>query len=525
MTIHAGMVWPPPELAKVAEKTAEAQVWWAGSLDGLTDFYSNNTAGAGRRTLGQRGKDAYNAFHGRIASPTAQPLKRIHVPIAGDITKLSASALMSEPLTIVATEADAALQDTIDEIFNTPTFHSDLFAAAESCSALGGNFQRIVWDKELADHPWIDFVDADRAIPEYRWGRLVAVTFWSELDSSDDRVVWRHLERHEPGFIRHQLFCGTDRDLGSIQELDAHAATRDIEVDTEGDAISTGTDRLTAAYVPNVLPNPEWRHDPKLRYLGRSDLSSDVIPLFHALDEIKSSEMRDFRIGKARMFASESLLTNLGAGNGLMLPEDQEVFARIGNGIGSDGAMATMLEFVQPEIRVAEHSQGAENIVREILRRVGYSPLSFGMADEVAQTATEATGKQKLTVTTTLGKARHWGASLGPLATTLLHVDAHIFSGTAPSEDVEIEWPPFARDSDLERAMTVQALSVSGAMSTRSKVAYVNQDKDPDWIADEVKEIREEAGASVPEPDFGGGDNPPIPPEPPVDETDTDPEE
>ncbi|NMM84304.1 hypothetical protein B2J88_08015 [Rhodococcus sp. SRB_17] len=523
MTIVAGMVWPPPELAKVTEKTAEAQVWWAGSLDGLTDFYANNNAANGRRTLGQRGKDAYNAFHGRQASATAQPIKRIHVPIAGDITKLSASALMSEPLTMVATEADKALQDTIDAIFNTPTFHSDLFAAAESCSALGGNFQRIVWDQELADHPWIDFVDADRAIPEYRWGRLVAVTFWSELDGSDDRVVWRHLERHEPGKIVHQLFQGTSRDLGKLMALPDHPATEGITV-TADDYIETGTDRLTAGYVPNVLPNPEWRHDPKLKYLGRSDLSSDVIPLFHALDEVKSSEMRDFRIGKARMFASDSLLTNLGAGQGQMLPEDQEVFTRVGNGIGSDGNLEAMFQFHQPLIRVAEHSQGAENIIREILRRVGYSPLSFGMADEVAQTATEATGKQKLTVTTTLGKARHWGASLGPLATTLLHVDAHLFSGTKPTEDVEIEWPPFARDSDLERAMTVQALSIAGAMSTRSKVAYVNQDKDADWIDEEVDEIRKDSGMSVPEPDFGGGDRPPIPPEPPV-ETDTNPEE
>ncbi|NKR53031.1 hypothetical protein GS481_02445 [Rhodococcus hoagii] len=68
----------------------------------------------------------------------------------------------------------------------------------------------------IADNAWIDFVDADRAIPEFRWGRLVAVTFWSELTGGDGQEVWRHLERHEPGYIVHAVYKGTATSLGRI---------------------------------------------------------------------------------------------------------------------------------------------------------------------------------------------------------------------------------------------------------------------------------------------------------------------
>ncbi|MGA5527551.1 hypothetical protein, partial [Streptomyces pseudogriseolus] len=44
--------------------------------------------------------------------------------------------------------------------------------------------------------------------------------------------------------------------------------------------------------------------------------STDTIPLLHELDRIYSSLVRDFRIGQARMFASDDLLENLGAGKG-----------------------------------------------------------------------------------------------------------------------------------------------------------------------------------------------------------------
>ena len=57
--------------------------------------------------------------------------------------------------------------------------HSTLIEAAETCAALGGVFLRVVWDTDIQDRPWIDLVPPDAAVPEFKYGRLVAVTFWT----------------------------------------------------------------------------------------------------------------------------------------------------------------------------------------------------------------------------------------------------------------------------------------------------------------------------------------------------------
>ncbi|MFF8833784.1 hypothetical protein ACF08D_31260, partial [Streptomyces sp. NPDC015131] len=66
-------------------------------------------------------------------------------------------------------------------------------------------------------------------------------------------------------------------------------------------------------------------------------------------------------------------------GKGMALSEDREVFQAVGTGVGSTGTSMSMLQFHQPEIRVLQHDQGAEMLIREVLRKTGYSPVSFGM--------------------------------------------------------------------------------------------------------------------------------------------------
>lgn len=505
--IHRDMAWPPTKLAKITARTRESQVWWEGDTAKLEEFYRNASHTSPSGVI-PRAREGFKTFFWGKQDST-QSSKKLHAPIAADIAKLSASELFSDPLTIIDPGKNQAVQGRADLIFNTPTFHGDLFTAGESCSALMGNYQRVVWDDTTGiENAWIDFVDVDKAIPEYRWNRLVAVTFWSELAGSDDREVWRHLERYETGKIVHSLYKGTPTNLGKVIDLEAHPDTEGITLDgfdeETGGYVDLGVKELAARYVPNVLPDPEWRNDPTLRNLGKADIRHDLVPIFHSLDRIYSSLDRDFRVAAARMYASDDVLKNNGAGNGMSLSEEQEIFTKVSPGMNNDN-LSSMFEFHQPAIRVLEHDQGAELLLRRLLAATGYSPVSFGMSDEVAQTATEARGKKELTVTTTKGKARYWGAALAPLATICLRIDAAKFKGVAPSEELEIEWPEFARESDEAKSRTVLNWSTSNAASTRTKVAYLNQDKDEKWIDEEAAAI-DKAGA-VPDPSggFGGG--------------------
>lgn len=513
--IQPGTQWPPPELAKVIERTQESQVWWEGDPDKLDEYYSvSHSGGRTRPSNGGVVNRVREWFWGKPPSPS-QTSKKLHAPIPADIAKLSASELFAEPVKFL--DPNGAAQKRADKLLNTPTFHGNLFTGAESCSALGGNYQRVVWDDTVADHAWIDFVDCDRAIPTFVWGRLTAVTFWSELPDSDDREVWRHLQRYEKGRIVHALYKGTPNNLGSAQPLEARDETSGITLDGFDDKVGgfvvLGVDELAASYVPNVLPNPEWRSDPQLRHLGLADIRHDLVPTFHSLDQILTSLPREFRVAQARMYASETVLQNLGAGNGMQLSDEQEIFTPVGNAMGKDGDLESLFQFHQPAIRVLEHDQGGEILLRHVLRTTGYSPVSMGMSDEVAQTATEARGKKELTVTTTEGKARYWTAALAPLATTLLRVDAVKFpgKGVAPVEELELDWPEFASESDEARSRTVQGWETAKAASTKTKVQYLHQDWDEERVAEEV-ELIDKANA-VPSPfsdPFGsdGGDNP-----------------
>lgn len=500
--IQPGTQWPPPELAKVIERTQESQVWWEGDPDKLDAFYSAASNG-GRTRSGGVASRVREWFWGKPANPS-QPAKKLHAPIPADIAKLSASELFSEQVTFI--DPNGGAQKRIDKLLNTPSFHGNLFTGGESCSALGGNYQRVVWDDTVADHAWIDFVDCDRAIPTFTWGRLTAVTFWSELAGGDDREVWRHFQRYEKGRIIHALFKGTPSNLGSSQPLEARDETKTITLDgfdeNIGGFVTLGVDELAASYVPNVLPNPEWRSDPLLRHLGLADIRHDLVPVYHALDQILTSLPREFRVAQAKMYASETVLQNLGAGNGMGFDGEQEIFTKVGNAMGKDGDLESLFQFHQPAIRVLEHDQGAEILLRRVLATTGYSPMSMGMSDEVAQTATEARGKKELTVTTTEGKARYWTAALAPLATTLLRVDAVKFPGLgmAPVEELELDWPEFASESDEARSRTVQGWETAKAASTRTKVQYLHQDWDEERVAEEVELI--DSASAVPSP-FG----------------------
>ncbi len=515
-SIRANMAWPPPELGKVTARVAECRVWWGGDPVKLDDFYGaggrNSPSGA---TLKRRAQDAWDAFWGRTQQIPSQSGKRLHAPIGKDIAQLSATSLFSKPPVILAADDEAdGVQDRVDDLFNIPRFHSGLYTAGEMSSALTGVFGRVVWDDQVQDGTWIEWIAPDRAIPEWSRGRLKSVSFFTELESDDPRDVWRHIERYERGRIVHELYKGTPHNLGSIQELGAHEATASIDVTIAVDGYSIvdlEVDELAVEYVPNQLPNPEWDEDPQLCNFGASDVGAvDLVPLYHQIDRTYSSLMRDVRVAQARVFASSEVLQHRGPGQGMFLPEDQELFTSVGTGIGKDGGAESIFHFHQPAIRVLEHDQVGEMLLREVLRRTGYSPVSFGMSDEVAQTATEAAGKKESTVTTTEGKARYFGVAIQHLTTVALRIDRKKFPelGVDLREPLDVDWPPFAQESDLSRAQTVQAWSVASAASTRTKVRYLHQDWTEEQIDDEV-ELIDEANM-VETPPFFGSDTAPV---------------
>jgi hypothetical protein len=466
-------------------------VWWEGDPDKLAAFYARGHGDAASPSgIRQRVKGAIDGFWGR-PRPAANAPKRLHVPVAADIGRIAASTLFSEPVSFSDPSGDVKVQDTIDAILNTDATYSGMLVGAESASMLSGVFGRIVWDKNVRDHTWIDWVDADHAIPTFKWGQLSEVTFWTELES-DDNATYRHIEHYSTegkrGRIDHALYKGKADNIGQVVTLDEHPDTAHLaaKLDQNSGYTVPSDSGLLAEYMPNWRPNPQWRNEPKLKHLGRADLTRDVLHLLDACDEAWSSLIRDLDLGRGRMFISDTLLTSTGIGRGTSFDLDQAIFSKVGTA-SEKGSMTTVMEAQQFDIRVDEHLRIFDGLLRRAISRAGYSPITFGLQDEVAATATEVNAKERDTNSTRSAKTKLW--ALSRLATAQLHAESWIFGGPLPSEPVQVDWPESHQASPKVLAETVQLLMQAEAASTETKVRIVHPDWDDEQVMDEVDKI------------------------------------
>ncbi|MEU0332220.1 phage portal protein [Streptomyces sp. NPDC006193] len=489
------IAWPPPYLAPALDAMHTWDAWWSGDPDRLETLYGGSTGGApDPKRLQYAG-----GVVGRIArwwwgTPTGPGERRtkLHVPIAGDLCGGSADLLFSEPPKLVVDDENT--QKRLDELTDDGML-ATLQTAAEVGAALGGVYLRPVYDTDIADRPWLDAVHADRAVGEFRWGRLAAVTFWKVV-AEEDGQVWRHLERHEPGAILHGLYQGTRDKLGRPVPLEDHPATEGFAplVNEEG-AILTGYDGLDVVYIPNQSSR-RWRCTPRLQDLGRSDLDG-VEPLMDALDETYSSWMRDIRIGKGRIIVPDTYLQSNGPGRGASWNPDQEAFAGVNVLRSGDGMALTVAQFA---IRVQEHKETAEDLVNQILRSAGYSGQTFGIGGDVAVTATEVTARERRSMTTRGRKILRWRPALAHVIEALLAVDRIVFGSDVTPQRPTVEFEDSVQEDPLSLANTVNVLTQAQAASIETKVRWVHPEWDEDQVRAEVQRIQQEQGMAVPDP-------------------------
>ncbi|MCX4827178.1 phage portal protein [Streptomyces sp. NBC_01016] len=489
-------VWPPPHLGPALDAMHTWDSWWSGDPDRLEQLYGGSTGGGPDPKRMQYA----GGVVGRIArwwwgTPTAPGERRtkMHVPIAGDLCGGSADLLFSEPPKLVV--EDTATQARLDELADDGML-ATLQTAAEVGAALGGVYLRPVYDIDIADRPWLVAEHADRAVPEFTWGKLSAVTFWRVV-GEDDGQVWRHLERHEPGVILHGLYQGTRDKLGRPVPLEDSPATEGYaEIVNDQGAIETGYPLLDVSYIPNQASR-RWRCRPRLADLGRSDLDG-VEPLMDALDETYSSWMRDIRLGKGRILVPNAYLQSQGPGRGASWNPDQEAFA--GLEMLARGDSGTQLTVAQFAIRVQEHRDTAEDLVNQILRSAGYSGQTFGLGGDIAVTATETVAKERRSMTTRGRKILRWRPELAHSVEALLAVDAFVFGTGVQAQRPNIEFEDSVQEDPLSLANTADVLRRAQATSTDTLVRMVHPEWDDKQVQAEVALIQAESGTAVPDP-------------------------
>lgn len=523
--------WPPQEAQGTYMRYAEHSAWYDGSPLALAAFYGGyGGSQLGGQSLGFFNQNLTYPEPTNLAAPlwrrfmfwSKQPTTpvtrfRIHVPIAADIAARSADLMFSEPPAFTIPEAHLAnaaseakdAQDRLDELIEGSEMVTTLLEAGEVCAALGGVYLRAGWDRAISDLPFITAVHADSAVPEFQWGRLSAVTFWRIVHQEEGKV-WRHLERHEPGFILHGLYRGDARHLGQPVPLDDAPETAPIvsPIDDSIPAtdnnlpvgnivrIETGLpNRLTATYIPNMRPNRNDRGS----FLGRSDYSG-LEGLMDSLDETYSSWMRDIRLGKGRILVASDYLHSEGRGKGAGFDIDREVFQELDVDPTNDSVGITNIQFA---IRTQEHAETANELVERIIAGAGYSGSTFGLTnDGPIKTATEIAAREQLSLVTRAKKARYWARPLKEILITLMMLDKKLFNGPDVMEP-DIVFSDSVRNDAKETATTVGLLRTATAASTETLVRMVHPDWGDDRVEDEVARILNEKTPAPPAPTVG----------------------
>lgn len=491
--------WPPRQLAPVNGKIATWSAWYSGDPDQLAAVYGGQTVAQDTSGFFASQRGGWRAAVGRTLErwfwgtrpTTAEPRTKLHVPIAADMAATSADLLFSEPPKL--STDDTTTTDRLAQLADDG-MHAALLEAAEICAALSGVYLRVVWDREYADAPWLCPAHPDAAVPEWRWGKLAAVTFW-RIIAQEDRQVVRHLERHEPGKIMHAVYEGDADTLGRVVPLTEYPATADLaDVLTDGDTIATGIRQMTAVYVPNMRPNRLWRDFPDASAFGRSDYAG-VEPLMDALDETYSSWMRDIRLGKGRLVVPSVYLQTAGPGQGARMDLDREVYEAL-NTMGSDeGKME--LTVAQFAIRVEEHSRTATELLTRIVAGGGYSAQTFGLTGDVAITATEVAARERRSMITRDRKQRYWRPELAAIVEALLAIDATVFGSKVTPVRPNIEFGDSVSEDPSAVAQTAQLLRAAEAASTETLVRLVHPEWDDTAVTEEVQRISDEAAVKA----------------------------
>jgi len=508
--------WPPPVWDPILWDMKCWAAWWGGDCDALMRTYyalggDSPIARSYFATTGEPGLPTprpgqYRGgllgsvrrwYHG-IATPPGEKRNNIHLPLAGDIASSSASLLFSQP---PALKHEAGGQDYLTGLVDDGT-HATFLEGAEHCAAMGGVYLRVTWDTDVSDHPWIDLVPADAAVPEFRGSKLVAVTFWTVL-RDEGKTVIRHLEKHIPGrnailhgvYVGEQDKIGTQAPLGDFWETAPYA-----QMTTEGNAITfpdQPKDASTVVYVPNMRPNRIWRDlGPHTAPLGRSDYSGLETDL-DALDEAYGSWMRDIRLGKARLIVPSSYIDNIGRGKGGIFEPEREVFVPVAAMVSGEGTMGQQIMAQQFDIRWQAHQQTVSSMMEMIIQMAGYSGQTLGIQGDVAQTATEVVARERKSLTTRGKKITYWRPALADILYGLMSIEQSVFHMDITPVRPDVEFPDVVQPDQLELAQTVSALRGAEAASVETAVAMVHPDWSPEKVGLEVQRIYEEVSLDM----------------------------
>lgn len=495
--------------------------WKVTRLSELTEFFTPLEAWdeltAVRGEYVRKHWAAYSGLHKELAATAIngsfwkrRSKGKVHVPLAADIASVSANMLFGNaPRCRIYDDVKkdnqtckkSTQQDRLDKILRENIFESLIQEAAEAAAACGDVYLKSNWDTDKLEYPSILYVDGRDAVPEYRFGRLVCVHFFTEIKTDrKSGKKWRLYERYEPGKILSDVFIGDSGTLGTESAVDMEAYGIDPEVTVPGGG-------MMAVHIPNVKPSRVRKRD-----YGRSEFEG-MRDMLDELDETFTSWFRDIRLAKSRLIVPAEYLRkreNQGemfSDNRYIWEFDEDVETLVALDIANDKDMKiTPSQF---EIRAEQHAKTADSLIRNIISMCGYSPQSFGLDIEgQAASGTALLIREKKSFSTRSKKLNYWSMPLERFLTSVLQLDGQLYhQGDIHNTDrVIVEFPDCMSTDITTMAGAVKMLHDAQAVSTYVKVKMTHPDWEEGEVQEEVKRIMQEFGTADPTAIAAAGD-------------------
>ena len=463
--------------------------WYSGDVSELASTWGTTTTAKSN-----------NAFWSKDNKDTG--LSRVHVPLASDIAQTSADILFGSVPDITIPEADESegntraqeAYDRLIDIITQSDLHSTLIEAGETASALGGVFIKPVWDKDFVDFPLLTIVQADYAIPEFQWGILKAVTFWKVIKEENDplkegeKKIWRLFERHcmedKRAIIYTSIHCGKKDKIGDPVPFSEMPGYEHLQ-----ERIDLGYESIMVRYIPNIKPNRLMRGSA----LGQSDLAGTET-LLDAIDETYSSLMRDVRIARARLVVPEKFIDFDKTSEGYTIAQfdnEKAIYAPINaDPVLDKEAKITATQFT---IRTEQHVATILDLIERVVIHAGYSPQTFGLKLEGAESGKALSIRERKTYTTRQKKWRYWSTALEDLFHMLLYIDNVFLKNKTPFDfRPSVSISDSADHDTMVLAETMKALYDAQAISIDTKVRMLHPEWDEEEIEAEIERIKEE---------------------------------
>lgn len=533
--------WPVAPWNLAYDTWAENDAWFSGDVSAIIRAVNAPE----RATHHVRGADHRGGVRGAVAAgrrlfwkqlvPAGEERVRLHIPAPADVASLSSDLLFASPPDIYypAPEVEAAAPSSglvdpsgqpivrpatgvvdgalvkrnarLEQIASSEQAHAGYLEGGQYASAFGASSLRLVWDEQTSDRVWFEPVAPDVTIPEFRFGKLIAISYWTAYPVSGD-LTYRHLERHEIGFISHTLYLGTSRSIGRIVPLESRPETAPLAKLTnatfEGLTIvqATGISRLTAAWWINQ-PARSWRRGGPLAEAGRSDYAGGITGQFDALDEAWSSWVNDLDLGRARLIVPKQFLTSNGRGNGASFDRERALYSGIDAPGQAGGKLGDSIEQVQFAIRGDEHAKLTKALYDGILRSAGLADDDQSADQQVGdRTATEVLSGGARKESTRKRKSLYAQMAMADLLQAAMLLDGVKFPGKGGGdfEAPRIDFADTGQVDPFKNAQTISTLRAAKVMSVWEGIA----ESHPGWkdadIQREVDRLKDEGAIADP---------------------------